>query len=131
MLRLMMAVFANNLKHVLVMILCLIGSKKLAFGNPSLDEVSISVDVDNEGDNVIENNVDQSYSNYYDDSDKSSSSAFLDYETLARKLQGKQYLLVCYVLLAFMPISNFAVTCNFYNAIACSTLQRWAWITFC
>ena len=128
----MMAVFANNLKHVLVMVLCLIGSKKLACGNPSLDEVSISVDVDNEGDNVIENNVDQSYSNYYDDIDRSSSSAFFDYETLARKLQGKQHLLVCYVLLAFMPIiSNFAVTCNFYNAIACNILQRWAWITFC
>ena len=89
----MMAVFANNTKLVFIMMLCLFGNKQFVLGKLSLDEVSINVNVDNDGDNVIiANDISVSGNN-------PSSSDSIDYESLVRQLEGtvKQFSLFCFL----------------------------------
>ena len=86
----MMVVLANNTKLVFIVILCLFGNKQFVWGKLSLDEVSSNVNVDNDGDNVIiANDIDVSGNN-------PSSSDSIDYESLARQLEGKAIFVVLF-----------------------------------
>ena len=99
----MMAVFANNTKLVFIMMMCLFGNEQFGLGKLSLDEVSINVNVDNDGDNVIiANDISVSGNN-------PSSSDSIDYESLVRQLEGKAIFVVLFSYLSGV-CSMFACT---------------------